>query len=360
MCANIDAGVSEEMARAGWLLSLAMGAALGCGRSPQTNEVRVRPSASARAPVALSVLSAESAQRVGPTPLSSTPSAAVSRAPTPLPLKLVAALPIERRDNFQPSGLMWHEGKLLTVSDKHETEVFELSIEATRVLVKSYRRFPLPAGVDELDLEGLCSDGAGGLLLASEAQVRVLRLAKDGTLSWFTPSLKALGARAGLFRLPNATLEGIARLDDGRIVLAAERSERGLIELPPDGDISRAQAWAMPESRFPLPGTRDPDFSDLTTFDSHLFGLVRSGHLIVRFERTDSGWHEADAWSFASVENDDRFSYIDRRYGVAEGLALDRNRIYLVLDNNGDGRTAYPAETRPQLFILERPAGKDG
>jgi len=267
----------------------------------------------------------------------------------------VRALPIERRDNFQPSGLLWHEGKLLTVSDKHENEVFELVVEAERVTVRTYRRFALPPGIVELDLEGLCPDGTGGLLLASEAQVRALRLARDATLSWATPPLDRVGAAVGLFALQNAKLEGIARLADGRIVLAAERSERGLLEIPADGALSRALAWSMPLSRFASPPGRSPDFSDLATFDGELFALVRSAHLVVKLERGTAGWTEGEAWSFRSTENDDRYGYVDRRYGVAEGLALDGNHVYLVFDNNGKGRTSAPDDVRPELLIFERP-----
>lgn len=270
-------------------------------------------------------------------------------------LVLVKALPIDRRDNFQPSGLLWHEGKLLTVSDKHDNEVFELVLEERRVRVSSYRHFALPPGVVELDLEGLCSDGAGGLLLVSETQVRVLRLASDSTLSWATPALDRLGASVGLFALPNAKLEGIARLADGRILLAAERSERGLIEMPADGELSRAQAWNMSMSAFALPHGRTPDFSDLASFENELFALVRGAHLVVKLERTTAGWAEGAAWSFAATENDDRFGYLDRRYGVAEGLALDGNRVYLVFDNNGNGRTSAPEDVRPELLVFERP-----
>jgi len=270
-------------------------------------------------------------------------------------LELIHALPIDRLDNFQPSGLLRHEGKLLTVSDKHETEVFELVVEEQRVTVRTYAQFVLPPGVVELDLEGLCSDGAGGLLLASEAQVRVLRIASDSKVSWATPPLDRLGASVGLFALPNAKLEGIARLDDGRIILAAERSERGLLELPRDADLSRAAAWSMPMSVFRTPMGRAPDFSDLATSENELFALMRSAHLIVSLKRGVTGWAEGDAWSFAAAENDDRYGYLDRRYGIAEGLALDGNFVYLVFDNNGNGRSRAPADIRPQLLVFERP-----
>src|SRR5690606_6284304 len=226
--------------------------------------------------------------------------------------------------------------------------------------VSVYQTFQKPPGVDELDLEGISSDGAGGLLVACEYPVRILRIGPDSSTAWYTPPLKAFGSTVGLFQLPNATVEGVARLSDGRLVLAAERSERGLIELPASGELSHARAWSMPRTPFALGGTRLPDFSDLATADGALFALVRNGHLVVRLERTSAGWNEQQAWSFARAENDAQHAYFDRRYGVAEGLAMDENFIDFVLDNNADNRLVKRGDIRSQLLIFDRPAALTG
>ena len=100
------------------------------------------------------------------------------------------------------------------------------------------------------------------LLLASEGRSRVLRVEPDGATAWITPALEELGRPLGMLRLDNAGLEGIARLPNGRILVAAERDLRGLIELPAGGlrdehDRAAAQAWAMPSSICtPPPGRR--------------------------------------------------------------------------------------------------------
>ncbi len=294
-------------------------------------------------------------------PLSPPDRSPVTRPPQRSPaasvpeLRLVRALPIDRWDSFQPSGLLWHSGRLLTVSDKHDRQVFELLIEKTVARVREYQSFRLPPGVDDLDLEGLSSDGNDGLLLACESKIRVLRVGPDSIATWFTPSLEAVGNAVGLFQLRNATLEGLARLPDGRLLLAAERSQRGLIELPADGDLARAKAWSMPQSAFSLPPGRLPDWSDLAIDQGQVFALLRNGHLVVQLRREASGWREARAWSFAKTENDDRYAYRNRKYGVAEGLALDGNYIYITLDNNNDGRAIDPSDVRPLLLIFERP-----
>jgi hypothetical protein len=159
----------------------------------------------------------------------------------------------------------------------------------------------------------------------------------------------------GLFQLRNATVEGVALLEDGRLLAAAERSDRGLIEIPASRDLRGALAWSMPRSQFVLGGTRLPDFSDLAVSGNEVFALIRNGHLIVRMRRTSTSWLEAQAWSFAHSENASGHAYFDRRYGVAEGLAFDENFIYVVLDNNQDGRLVKPADVRPQLMVFNRP-----
>src|SRR5690606_30538911 len=234
---------------------LALGLSWACTRSPALQGGEVSVGARAAAP-------AESPELTSAAPVSTAPGGAPP-AEAPLELRLVRALPIERWDDFQPSGLLWQAGKLLTVSDKHDAEVFELIIEEKLARVRLHQKLERPPDVEELDLEGLCDDGAGGLLLVSEHSTRVLHVDHAGKVNWFSPSLKELGADEGLFQLSNAGLEGIARLADGTLLLATERSERGLIELPNGNGLQNAFVWSLPTTHFALSGDRKPDFSDL-------------------------------------------------------------------------------------------------
>jgi hypothetical protein len=284
---------------------------------------------------------------------------APSRVPAiapPVELVLTRALPIEIADDFEPSGLLLLDKHLLTVSDKHDDTVFELIPGAQTVEVRPFLQFEAPASEPRpFDFEGLCTAADGSLLLASEARYRVLQVSRDGNATWFTPSLQAIGLEVGLFRKRNAAFEGITRLDDGRILLAAEREPRGLIELPKSRSTRDALAWALPDSIYSTPDGRSPDFADLTTFAGNVYALERNAHLIVRLERTANQWLEREAWSYARSENDPRFAYESRVFGLAEGLALDENNVYLVLDNNRERRAAGRDDRRPLLFIFQRP-----
>jgi hypothetical protein len=292
---------------------------------------------------------------------------------TPPELELEQALPIATSDDFQPSGLVFHAGHMLTVSDRHDDAIYEIVRAAgARVDVATLRLFlqlrPPANGPRPNDLEGIALDtdagngpAGGALLLASEGRSRVLRVEPDGATAWITPALDDIGRPLGMLRLDNAGLEGIARLPNGRILVAAERDLRGLIELPAGGlrdehDRAGVQAWAMPDSICTPPPGRGNDFADLAVWNGQVFALERNCHVVMRIERTATEWIERSGWSYARTENDPRFAYADRAFGVAEGLALDDHHVYIVMDNNHDHLAADANDRRPRLFVFRRPA----
>jgi len=292
---------------------------------------------------------------------------------TPPELELVQALPIAITDDFQPSGLVFYDGHMLTVSDRHDDAIYEIvrAPPDARADVATLRLFlqlhPPANGPRPKDLEGIALDTetgngptAGALLLASEGRSRVLRVEPDGATAWITPPLDDIGRPLGMLRLDNAGLEGIARLPNGRILVAAERDLRGLIELPASGlrdehDRAGVQAWAMPDSICTPPPGRGNDFADLAIWNGQVFALERNCHVVMRIERTATDWVERGGWSYARTENDPRFAYHDRAFGVAEGLALDDRHVYIVMDNNHDRLASDPSDRRPRLFVFQRP-----
>jgi hypothetical protein len=275
----------------------------------------------------------------------------------PLELELERALPLAISEDFEPSGLLLVDGHLLTVSDKQDSQIFELVLGPETAQVRPFLHFEPPAEEPRpFDFEGLTLGADGALLLVSEARYRVLSVTREGRAAWVTPILQPLGAAAGLFRKRNAALEGVTRLDDGRLLLAAEREPRGLLELPRTRNLREALAWSMPESIYSTPDGRNPDFADLTTFAGSVYALERNSHLIVRIERAANHWLEREAWSYARTENDPRFLYVNHGYGLGEGVAIDASHVFLVLDNNLDRRASDPGDRRPLLFVFKRPS----
>jgi hypothetical protein len=312
--------------------------------------------AAARTAIALGSLTGTTSCQKAPD--HSLPVARCTPPASPFELELERALPIEADGNFQPSGLLMWQGRLLTVSDKHDRTVFMLALGRAEARASPLVRFEAPAaGARKLDWEGLALDNDGSFLLASEGHYRVLTVTRTGESDWRTASLEEAGRRAGLFRAPNAGLEGLAALPNGELLLAAERHPRGLLQAAGTPPHHATRVWLMERgSCRPAPG-RSFDFSDLTTFEGSVYALERNAHLVVQLRRHADGYVMPRVWSFGATENDPRFAYQDRTFGLAEGLAIDREHVFVVLDNNGDQRAADRADRRPLLFVFRRPAG---
>jgi hypothetical protein len=154
---------------------------------------------------------------------------------------------------------------------------------------------------------------------------------------------------------PNAGLEGVTLTQGDHFLLAAERDPRGLIEVAVSGDPSSVQVF-MPDPSYAFEPPRNADYADLTQSGQHTYALVRNHHLVVRLERTAAGFREGPAFSYRGAEEDPRFRYEDRKYGMGEGLAIVEHEIFIVLDNNGNAREVDASDRRPQLFVFERPS----
>ena len=269
----------------------------------------------------------------------------------PVELVLERAVPIEAAEDFQPSGLALWRGRLLAVSDKHDHAVFELVLSGGVARAEQFVALSIPAQYSSrLDLEGLCVRGDGELALVSEAHSGVLLVDAQGRARWLgSVSLP----KKDLLQVPNAGLEGVAALPDGSYLLAAERKPRGLIQV--DASMQVLSSWVMNEPTEPPVLPRDPDFSDLATFEGSVFALERNAHVVVRLTRGPGGWSEAERWSFRRTENDPALAYDDATFARAEGLAIDAQRVYVVLDNNQDPRERDPNDKRALLLVFMRP-----
>jgi hypothetical protein len=283
-------------------------------------------------------------------------------APTQvIPLQLHRALPIEGLDSAQPSGLTIVDGQLFAVSDQHDHAVCRIRLQEERALLEPYITFNAPwsgAWARSLDFEGLAYLD-GSFFLVSEAILRVLRVHETGgDLAWVIPTVEEVGREAGLFNEKNARLEGLAMLGGGRLVLAAERAPRGLIEVvldPRAPEPIAMAAYTFSESILTLPEPREADFSDLFYDGVDLYALSRNAEAVVRIEYDADELFELEVWPFAHVTNAPEYRYEDRTYGKAEGLCMDEDFVYVVLDNNGQTRETDPSDARPLLLVFHRP-----
>jgi hypothetical protein len=274
---------------------------------------------------------------------------------TVVPLEAEAILLVDSARPVEPSGLCLRDGELYSVCDDDDATIFRLRRADPVVVFEPFLNFRAPPGHrGALDLEGIVAGPEGSFFLLSEATYRVLRVYPDGRSAWVTPSIGEAGRDLGFFRARGGDVEGLAALGPDRFLILAERQPRGWFEVGPTGLIA---AKRMPGTRFPgeLALTRLPDFTGADWSEGVLYTLFRGADMITTLQRNEEGWEEGPrAWSFARHTRDERWAYQDMRFGLAEGLAVDRERFYVILDNNRDARRADPTDRRPLLLILRR------
>lgn len=267
--------------------------------------------------------------------------------------------PIEPVSDFEPSGLTIKDGALYTVSDKHAT-IYRIDFENDRaVMIPVVDIDVTELGALNLDLEGITHDGIN-FYLASEAHHRLIRVTPDGQTAWVThdgSSFFPAAEKAGLFQVFNAALEGLTYVGQGTFLMAAERQPRGLIEVQFDSEdqLLTQNNHVLDQSSHHLPKDRTPDLTGLYEHKGDIFALHRNAELIHRWVKNESGeFIEADQWSFAHIVNAPENQYHDMTYGHAEGLAVDDEYFYIVIDNNGQAKAKLGNDKRPLLILLRR------
>jgi len=284
------------------------------------------------------------------------PVVAQFEAPRPIELELIRALPVEGAT--EPSGLTILANRLFVVSDNDDQTIYELRIRETSATLTPHVRFAAPPldGVAKLDFEGISHDKKGDFYLVSESTSRVLRVSQDGrTAEWVTPDIREVGRKKGLFQIVNGGLEGVACVSPQQFFLCAERQARGILKVRVRDGQTETEAWNCDERDWDSPYGRPPDFSDLYLEKDRLFALMRSDEGVAEMRRDGERFHARQFWSFGRTLRDPAYSYRDSTYGKAEGLSMDRKRIYLILDNNTDTRSNNEQDARPLFFIFKRP-----
>lgn len=273
-------------------------------------------------------------------------------------LKLIRALPVEGMERIEPSGLVWYDSTLYSISDKHDNYLYHVLIADDRVRMEPHFKLD-PARLnpdDRLDFEGITADESGNFYIISETHFRIIRVSRDGTeITWFSPSFEALGQEKGLFQKHNAYFEGITYLGDQTFLMCAERQARGLIEFNANKALDSAHVVNGNATRLSINTERVPDFSGLHAENGTVYVLYRAANAVCRIEYDAETITEKECYSYQSTENDPAYAYTDMTYGLAEGLTMTADRIYIILDKNKDHRRNDSRDERPQLFIFERP-----
>lgn len=280
----------------------------------------------------------------------------------PIQLTDYQVYPINGIDQIEPSGLTLKNGQLYTVGDKHRA-IYRLDIKQDGAWL--HKEMTLASerdlGVTVLDLEGITTVN-GDFVLVSEAHHRLIYVHENGQLRWMPEQgndLYQSAFNAGLLQIHNAGLEAVTFLGEQRFLVAAERQPRGLISLLFSEDltiIDEQYNQIMLNSRQNLQG-RHQDLTGLFMHDEQVYGLQRNAYVIHELNRAGNNHYmEGQAWSYEHIVRDPKYVYSDMQFGHAEGLAVDNENFYLVLDNNHISNAKNPNDKRPLLIVAKRPS----
>src|SRR5262245_40032819 len=259
---------------------------------------------------------------------------------------------------FDASGLLLTStGDLLTISDRgpmlYRVEFNDGSTDlkpVTDCFTPSQVALLAPAADGHYDCEGIAEDEQGCLYVCEEANRWVLRCdLKAGRVESLPIDWSPVKQFFGYDR--NASFEGIA-IGSGRLYLANERSSPVIIAV----DLSSLKVVdhfvVSPQANSFLGILH---YSDLSWQDGKLFVLCRHHRVVLEV----NPWTHAVVAEFDYREAEEKLGYRSvYPTGMMEGLAVDRDFIWLVTDNNGLGHERPRNDTRPTLLKCRRPDKK--
>ena len=289
-----------------------------------------------------------------------------------MPAKLQQAWWIDGSEGLDISGLSFCEGELLAVADKISERIYRLAPEpgVRSVSLEPMAEFSRPPLPDDqpisikaralhyastplsMDFEGITCDGPD-IYLLSERHNRIVRLNQAERKGEWTPVRWSESARdEGYLQLFNAESEGLVRIGDDFWV-ALERDPRGLLKLEPGDQVGR-HFYAVP----PVAGLdfrdRSADLTALAYYDGALFTLERNAFAVCRrsLDTLIAEW----CVQYRHIEEGPEYVYRKTIFGKGEGLAVNDQGMFVVLDNNGVTRVAAPGDSRGLLMHLAFPS----
>lgn len=261
---------------------------------------------------------------------------------------------------FEASGLLLTpDGKLLTLSDRGP-EIFEIILPtppepATLKLLPqafptSQLRHAAPTKENRYDAEGLASDHLNRLYLCEESKRWIIRWDPQKNrverlpINW-SPVKNYFTSKGD-----NSGFEGVA-VSNQHLYAANEREQGRIIEV----DIQTLKITQSFEVRTTRNMPWDVHYSDLSWHNNRLYVLCRESRTVLKVnpatQTVEAEFH------FSSFENNPEWRYRTSvpLVGIMEGLAVDKNHIWLVTDNNNQPRSRYPEDRRPTLFRCPNP-----
>ena len=261
---------------------------------------------------------------------------------------------------LEPSGLVLFQDRLMMVSDERDiADVYELTEAGRDLRARPFLSFsPVPTFRGS-DLEGITFCGER-FYLVDEYTDAIGELDLQGNLTVHPLDWRFIDQEMRAFPLDRNTpagLEGIAcDSSPGLLYLARERQPRMIYVVSlPDFKVQDAfdvhPGWESPRTEAGI--LVYADYSDLYFDGGFLYALQRSDRAIVKIATKEKRLVSKLQLDF----EESRYYDYAGPFGFAEGLQLTKDRIYIILDNNGVSRRENPRNIAPLVLEFVRPDG---
>ena len=269
----------------------------------------------------------------------------------------VTLLNLPDKQQFDASGLcLLNTGELLTLRNSHDSILYRINFlpggkEASLVpfndCFQNVQLRALSGGQRNFDCEGIALDQQGRFYVCEERRRWIFRCDPTSgrterlAIDW-TPVKDFFSPIDG-----NASFEGIA-IGKGRLYVANERSSAVIVEV----DLASLRV----KDHFVVQPAKSSFFglhySDLCWFEEQLWVLCRQHRVVLKVDPTTR--RVLDEFDYEDIEESLGYR-TGLPVGIMEGLAVSKDSIWIVTDNNGDPRGKTGNDKRPTLVRCPRP-----
>lgn len=266
-------------------------------------------------------------------------------------------LPPPDHRQFDASALyLLESGELLTLRNAHDALLYRIEflpegLEANLVpytgCFSSNRLHAIPGSPRGYDCEGIARDDQGRFYICEERRRWIIRCnpateeVEQLPIDW--------GAAKDYFSTvdSNASFEGIA-VGGGKLYVANERSSAVIIEVDL-ATLKVRKTFVVEPAKSSFFGLH---YSDLCWFEDKLWVLCRQHRVVLKVDpKTRRVLEEFD---YGDIEESLGYR-TGLPVGLMEGLAVCKDSIWIVTDNNGDPRGKTGQDIRPTLVRCPRP-----
>ncbi len=274
--------------------------------------------------------------------------------------------PEEIKKIFEPSALCFDEnGNMFTIADKLFFSIYSLkktskgyhADDAVKMKTMQILKYRLKKK-NRFDFEGL--EYFNNLFYVSDERDRkVFTVDRQGNLNDLKIDingyLKANGIRNNE---ENSGFEGLT-IDpkNNLLFLTKERQEEAVLVV----DLKTNKV--IRHFKVNLPGNVEPALTDASFFDGNLYVLVRSHRQVLKLNPENG--EVLSIYDYRHHEENPNYVYRKipvfgsgndpQGYGVMEGLAVTKDKIFVATDNNMLPLKKNIFNNHPQLFTFERP-----